>query len=620
MPTIVCTAKVVYKKTPGILELTDTLLQWTQNGQKAPSVRVPYAEAASLFCSKEGAPQVKLKIALFGDDNGHNFTFMASNPVALGEREKFKTELTTIIGRNRKVLDASSKLPTAPIPSSTTPIPQVSRPSIVPSRTSASRATSVSSDSIRATPIIPGIDPAADFRHRKNVFLNNPDLAVLHRELVVGGHITEAEFWEGREHLIYTQVAQDSQRKGKSGVIVDPRTETVDGVIQLTPQLIQDTFEQYPVVAKAHSENVPSKVFTCNVNDVVRIFFFTNTDTTKLSEAEFWTRYFRSKLFNAHRASIRSAATQHVVKDDPIFDKYLEKDDDELEPRRQRDVAMDLFVDLGATREDHEDTGNEKDVTMQAGKQKGALPLIRKGEGPSSKRLKLTTDEREVEGIDIEDLHDLEPSAGIALEMQDSQRYFEGQMQDTGQDGTKESLDIKSIIRNTVVNLQQWDLNLSQVNSLVLVLCYHSSKMFLKLKVERKAYDAALVSMTQNVHARLDAQSRKNDIPENLFKQMRSCQSAANEFLRHFWASISPPMSEGPTLGPSTPSQRAAKAAKMIAFLSRTHEKVTALAQIAQQQSVDPARVEVAMQPVLRAVDRALTFYHNKRLGQRLDQ
>lgn len=49
---------------------------------------------------------------------------------------------------------------------------------------------------------------------------------------------------------------------------------------------------------------------------------------SKLSEAEFWKRYFQSKLFNAHRASIRSSAAQFVVKDDPIFDKYLEKDDD----------------------------------------------------------------------------------------------------------------------------------------------------------------------------------------------------------------------------------------------------------------------------------------------------
>lgn len=66
-----------------------------------------------------------------------------------------------------------------------------------------------------------------------------------------------------------------------------------------------------------------------------------------------------------------------------------------LEPRRQRNEKVDIFVDLGATLEDHGEvtslwrvemyptnrriqTGNERDVTMQAGRQKGALPLIRK--------------------------------------------------------------------------------------------------------------------------------------------------------------------------------------------------------------------------------------------------
>ncbi|KAJ3803283.1 hypothetical protein GGU11DRAFT_812931 [Lentinula aff. detonsa] len=599
MPTTVCTAKVIYKKTPGILELTDTHLQWTQSGQKAASVRVPNTEASSLFCSKEGASQVKLKVALFGDDNGHNFTFISPNPVALGEREKFKAELTTIIARNRKSSESTTKPPITSTHSitPTTPTSQLLRPGALSSRPSTSRATSVSSESFGATPIIPGTDPVADFRHRKNVFLNDPELAALHRELVAGGHITEAEFWEGREHLIYAQVAQDAQRKGKSGVLVDPRTETVDGVIQLTPQLIHDTFEQYPVVAKAYNETVPSK----------------------LSEAEFWTRYFRSKLFNAHRASIRSAAAQHVVKDDPIFDKYLEKDDDELEPRRQRDDKVELFVDLAASREDHEQAGNEQDITMQAGRQKGALPLIRKfnehserllnsalrvapfqplismGDDPSAKRQRTNIDEREIEEIDIEDLHDPESSAGIALEMQDRQRYFEGQMKDTQQNAMKEKLDMNSIIRKSTVDLQQWETNLAQ------------------LKVERKPYDAALLAMTQNVHARLDVKARKNDIPESLFKQMRSCQTAANEFLRHFWTSTCPPMTDGPTLSLSTPAQRAVKAAKMIGYLSQTHEKVAALIQSAQQQGVDASRVEVAMQPVLNAVDRALTFYQNKK-------
>lgn len=94
--------------------------------------------------------------------------------------------------------------------------------------------------------------------------------------------------------------------------------------IRITPQLVHDIFDEYPVVAKAYSDNVPSKVMCLPIHcldlvDLVEI---------KLTEESFWKRYFQSKLFNAHRASIRSTAAQHVVKDDLILDKYLEKDDD----------------------------------------------------------------------------------------------------------------------------------------------------------------------------------------------------------------------------------------------------------------------------------------------------
>jgi hypothetical protein len=32
--------------------------------------------------------------------------------------------------------------------------------------------------------------------------MSNPELGALHRDLVMGGQITEAEFWEGREVLL----------------------------------------------------------------------------------------------------------------------------------------------------------------------------------------------------------------------------------------------------------------------------------------------------------------------------------------------------------------------------------------------------------------------------------
>jgi transcription initiation factor TFIIH subunit 1 len=159
-----------------------------------------------LFCSKEGAAQVRLKLGLVGDDTGHNFTFTSPQPIAYTERENFKRELTNIISRNRSTID----LPSRPSLSIATSIPPSNAPTPRPllSRASTSRAASVSSDG--RTPIIAGSDPASDFRLRKKVLMSNTELASLHRDLVISGQITETEFWEGREvcfHFCATHIS-----------------------------------------------------------------------------------------------------------------------------------------------------------------------------------------------------------------------------------------------------------------------------------------------------------------------------------------------------------------------------------------------------------------------------
>ena len=72
---------------------------------------------------------------------------------------------------------------------------------------------------------------------------------------------------------------------------------------------------------------------------------------------------------------------------------------------------------------------------------------------------------------------------------------------------------------------------------------------------------------------------------------MTSCQTAANEFLRQFWSATYP---SGYDLSAAvTPAQKAAKATKMIGYLSKTHEKVEALVRAAQQQGLDANRIEI---------------------------
>jgi hypothetical protein len=169
--------------------------------------RFPDLFGTALFCSKEGAAQVRLKLGLLGDDTGHNFTFTSPQPVAYTEREQFKKELTNIISRNRSAQDASKPLTSSTVTSASASAPAsgapTPRPLAIPSHPSTSRAGSVSSDR-RSTPVIPGNDAASDFRLRKKVLISNLDLGSLHRDLVMSGQITEAEFWDGREviHLM----------------------------------------------------------------------------------------------------------------------------------------------------------------------------------------------------------------------------------------------------------------------------------------------------------------------------------------------------------------------------------------------------------------------------------
>ena len=64
------------------------------------------------------------------------------------------------------------------------------------------------------------------------------------------------------KHLLLAQAAAESQKRGKPGQLVDPRPQSVDGEVKIviTPQLVHDIFEEFPIVAKAYNDNVPGKV------------------------------------------------------------------------------------------------------------------------------------------------------------------------------------------------------------------------------------------------------------------------------------------------------------------------------------------------------------------------
>ena len=57
--------------------------------------------------------------------------------------------------------------------------------------------------------------------------------------------------------------AFERQKQGRPGTLVDPRPETLPSgeiKIVITPQMVHDIFEEFPVVSQAYNENVPSTV------------------------------------------------------------------------------------------------------------------------------------------------------------------------------------------------------------------------------------------------------------------------------------------------------------------------------------------------------------------------
>ncbi|KAH9027325.1 hypothetical protein EDB85DRAFT_2172358 [Lactarius pseudohatsudake] len=481
--------QISHGKLPGLLELTTTHLQWTQDGKKAFAVRVAHPEVTSPFSSKEGGAQVRYKIGLENDSNVHNLAF-TSPPLVLTERE-----LTTVISNKR----AARKTGAAP-----------KRPLLLPTM-------------LFPPPLLLGLQ-------------------------TLSATVTETEFWEGREHLLLAQAASDSQKNGRTG---PQAIEGGENKIVIAPQLVHDAFDEYPVAAKACDE-------TC------RAKYPSQSPCA-------------SKLFHSHRASIRSTTTQHVVKDDAIFDKYLEEPDDELGPRRPRDDEVDMFIDLEATREDHEEwTGNERDVTMQAGKRRGALPLIRKFNEHSERLLESAMwSGGHYSQIDLADLHNPEQSSGVLLlEMQVRQRYFESRAgaAASAEQAPRAAVDLRAAWQQMRRDLDGWQGHLAQ------------------LKTDRKAAEAALASMTENVATRLDAQKRKADISEDVFGQMQSTLG-----------------------GPTTLAQKTAKARRMAGYLTKMSETFGAIVRAAEMAGVDQSGVQTGIQPTLDAAKRALEFWETRK-------
>lgn len=158
------------------------------------------------------------------------------------------------------------------------------------------------------------------------------------------------QFWSTRTNLLRAFAVESHQQRGSYNVLsaVKPRQEDGELKLRISKEQVQLIFSQHPLVKRVYDENVP-----------------------KLNEAEFWSRFFLSRLFK----KLKGERIVEGDTTDPIFDRYLEANDDEALNRRLESIHIPHVIDIEGNEENQggAKSGNRQDFTMRPAK----APIIR---------------------------------------------------------------------------------------------------------------------------------------------------------------------------------------------------------------------------------------------------
>ncbi|KAG4413758.1 hypothetical protein IFR04_013108 [Cadophora malorum] len=161
------------------------------------------------------------------------------------------------------------------------------------------------------------------------------------------------QFWSTRLNLLRAFAVESNQKKGSYNVLSAVKPRQVDGELKLniSAEQVQLIFSQHPLVRRVYDENVP-----------------------KLKEADFWSRFFVSRLFK----KLKGERITEADATDPTFDRYLDISTDDGLDKRLLATHIPNIIDLEGNEENQggSKSGNRKDVTMWPDS-RTKVPIIR---------------------------------------------------------------------------------------------------------------------------------------------------------------------------------------------------------------------------------------------------
>ncbi|KAE8733095.1 putative RNA polymerase II transcription factor B subunit 1-1 [Hibiscus syriacus] len=170
---------------------------------------------------------------------------------------------------------------------------------------------------------------AAEMELRIKLLQEDSELQKLHKQFVLSGVLTEAEFWATRKKLLDREASKKTkQRLGFKSAMISDIKPSADGrtnkvTFNLTPEIILQIFAEKPAVHRAFLSYVPNK----------------------MSERNFWTKYFRAEYLHSTKNSIAAAAE---AAEDEELAVFLKQDDILASEARRKIRRVDPTLDMEA--------------------------------------------------------------------------------------------------------------------------------------------------------------------------------------------------------------------------------------------------------------------------------
>ncbi|RKF62962.1 General transcription and DNA repair factor IIH subunit tcf-29 [Erysiphe neolycopersici] len=383
------------------------------------------------------------------------------------------------------------------------------------------------------------------------------------------------QFWSTRTNLLRAHAAELGQKRGTYNVLSSVKPRQVDGELKMniSAEQVQLIFNQHHLVRRVYDENVP-----------------------RLSDMEFWSRFFLSRLFK----KLKGERIVESDSSDPIFDKYLNASNEVRQPDNKNSINIPHIIDLEGNEENQggSKSGNRKDFTMRPGTS-AKVPIIRTLNSLSEKIMIHVTpsdinpsdpigvDEKTYNSLKLRDLQGKIEDQKIILNVKEQGKFYSGNVHYLSKEAAlyakKTPSDVLFSLKNDnglkILNSNDNEgLELNIANS-VLEDSESDHEIDKKSQFCKASFHDAQKQIFEGIRTQRseisDAGARSSTLglSQKIFDRLTLSHATSVEFLQHFWVIF---LSGDP--------ERAGELTKLVETLERASQRIDAVAEDAEKE------------------------------------